>query len=245
MPLIDYITNHPARLSALGSLETNTENPIRVDTDRKLIDVHSLVSTTALYGGPSPSNPPKTVATYLASSRALRHPADHPIDFKTAYQKIVDAYKADKDNYPTHDETQIAPFFVRPITAFGYIRHQLRFADYMHGQPVVPHSKVLTPVVGEYVREALSELKSENPLAWYFSVNNVQIKLRSVKLENESYGERMHIDALVQVGYVPPKHARVDLNLGEDGMPKAPGILDVVGHRNVRGMLPKIDEVLE
>lgn len=243
MNLSTYIQDHPDRLTRLNQSDKwfaeAGENPIYMDTERGLLDIYTTCSLIALYGGTALKTPIQSLISYLKSLRALRHPDDTAERFEAAVEELRALQKINaKDYRPRELPDNPAPFFIHPETAFGFMRYHLRNSPQMYGQPLALSSLILPVHAKQAMAEAFDNMKQSNFHAWYFAINNVTVKLRTVKTFSEAADPKIHLDVYAQVGAGDVYHARQAIE-GNSYSFKLPSLAEIMQMPDIVKYLPK------
>ena len=231
MKFSEYVYEHPNRLKHLDCsdefYETGGIDAVYVDPKRGLVDVTTMSALITLHGGPQLNDELGSLSAYLRG-HGLRHPQDTPEDFADSLALLKADYKANRKTYVDRDGP--LPFFVHPVTAFGFLRHHLSSSDEVYEMELQPTSIILPRHVKELILKALKRLKNDNYLAWYLAVENIRFKLQTHKVTNQEGDEKSWLSAYVYPQRLPAKYARVDL-ISELEMPSIEHIVLQIGNQ--------------
>jgi hypothetical protein len=208
MNLQEYYQNHPDRLRNLDQSEQffaiADDSPIHPGLEGGLVDVVSLFSCLPSRGGKNYKTFPSQLLTYLKSGKNLAHPSDTFDVFSDSTGEIQQSYLADKGTYPARSEpTLSAPFFVHPETAFGFLRKYLHGSPQLYGQTLSLSSAFITEPVKRLMQASFERMKELNPVAWYFAVGDLSLRVRaSAAFQEDSKSTATVMVQLVKSGEV-------------------------------------------
>jgi hypothetical protein len=238
MHLQEYYYNHPDRLRNLDQSEqffaVADDNPIHPSLYGGMVDVVSLFTCLPSRGGKAYRTFPSQLLTYLKSGKNLSHPNDTFEAFSAATSEIQLAYSADKHNYPVRYNPNLsAPFFVQPETAFGFLRKHLYGSPQLYGQQLVPASTLITEQVKRLMQASFSRMKELNPVAWYFAVSGLSLRVRAgVALHEEGESIATVIVQLVKGGEVAIS-AKMPAQISDDQTIVMPTIADILAQPEI------------
>jgi len=232
LSLAEYISAHPDRLRNLDDsdkfYETCGVDPIYIDKEFKFIDILTLSAFITLHGGNKLRDEMRSMETYLKSKR-LRHPLDTAEKFSEAWLELKASYKISRKKYPERADPDSAfPFFVRPETAFGFMRYHLGSSEETYGMQLEPAAAIIPVHARQSITKAFGDLKEHNYLAWYLAVENVSMKLQTRKTETPEGTAEHTLEVYVYLPRSQPKHARLELETDAEGQPVIPPLTELV-----------------
>lgn len=232
MLFLEYFSTHPDRLRHLNTstefFKTCGPDPVYVDTDRVLVDVLTLATFITLHGGSKLENVLISMETYFRGE-GLRHPKDTHERFVEACDELKKLHKKDnRDKIAKRSSSKDPmPFFVYPETAFGFMRHHLRYSKELYGQLLAYTSELIPLHAREMIVGAMDKMKKKNYVAWYLASHGVSIKLQARELIHPSNPVEHQMDVFIRILGNPPEHAKFGLSVkgGEVVIPRLKNIL--------------------
>lgn len=246
MNLAEYLSAHPDRLSKLDSSEEFYEtcglDPIYVDNEHQFIDVSTLSAFITLHGGHKLRDEMKAMETYL-KSKMLRSPLDTPEEFSKALAEIKSGYKISRKKYRERvNPDSIFPFFVRPETAFGFMRHHLSGSDEVYEMQLEPAASIIPVHARDLILAAFKDWRAKDPLAWYLGIENIRIKLQTRKTETPEGTTDHTLEVYVYIPRSQPKHARLELKTNPEGQPEIPSLKKLIKRIHKAVVLPGFEK---
>lgn len=232
MLFLEYFSEHPDRVRRLNTstefFESCGPDPVYVDSKRVLVDILTLSTFIRVHGGTKLENALAAMETYLRGE-GLRHPKDTYEGFVSACKEIKTLHKSDSgDQLVKRDSSsKPLPFFVRPETAYGFMRYHLRSSAELYGQLLPYTSELISPHLREMIIDAMDKMKKKSYVAWYLASRGVTLKLQAREVVHPVNPVEHQLDVVIRTLGNPPEHAKFGLSVkqGEVVIPKLKSIL--------------------